>query len=82
MTPRGNYIKIKPKPRDTVTKGGILIPDTATPPTQEWGEITDGNGLIPNGSRVLYMAKNIEKDGEKIVNKKKVLYYENSRADS
>jgi len=75
MIPKSNFVKIKPKPRDKWTAGGILIPDNATPPSMEWGEVTDGNGWIPEGSRVLYMAKNIEKNGEKIVNKKKVLYY-------
>lgn len=76
MTPKGFNLKVKPKPREKVTSFGLILVDTATPPSMEWGIVTDGNGLLPDGARVLYFGKkSVEREGEKIVNRMKVLYY-------
>lgn len=75
MTPRSLNIKVRPQPMEKVVRG-IIYPDTMTPKNQEWGVVTDGNGLVPDSSRVLYAgAKSFEKDGEKIVNKLKLYYW-------
>jgi len=76
MTPLGNSVKIQPKPYERFVRG-IYYPDTVTPPNMEWGVVTDGNGIVENGSRVLYFGKKcFQKDGEKIVNKAKLIIWD------
>jgi hypothetical protein len=43
----------------------------------EWGVVVDGNGKVPDGSRVLYFGRHcFSKDGEKLVNVKKIVVWE------
>lgn len=77
MERKANTILIKPNPQDKVSKGGIIIPDTATPDSLEWGEVVDGFGDLKKGVRVLfYRSKAYEEDGVKAVNANRVLYYD------
>ena len=77
MKPTVRNIIVKPKPRDKVLPSGIIIPDTASKPNQEWGEIVVGHGEYKAGMHVLYFnAKCFEKDEEKIVSVKKIIYCE------
>lgn len=73
---KGKNVVIKPSPREKVLKSGIIIPDTATPPSQEWGDVVDGNDIISSGSRVLYIGKKNYEEGDlKIVPNNKILYW-------
>ena len=75
MTPKGLNIKVKPQPAEKIVNG-IIYPDTKTPPSQEWGTVVDGNNIVPDGSRVLYFGRKcFEHNGEKIVNKLKIIYW-------
>lgn len=76
MIPLGNTILVHIKPREKV-RNGIIIPDTATLPSQEWGEVSDGNGIVPNGSRILYFGGRCFKAGNmKLVPRNKIIIWE------
>jgi co-chaperonin GroES (HSP10) len=77
MKPTGNSILVRPEPYERVTASGIIIPETASDPKMEWGVVVDGNGKVPDGSRVLYFGRHcFSKDGEKLVNVKKIVVWE------
>jgi hypothetical protein len=74
MIAKGNNIKVKPKALEHVLKSGIIIPDHLTPSSQQWGEVLDGG--LKECKEVLFVnAKCPEIDGEKIVNKNKILFW-------
>jgi co-chaperonin GroES (HSP10) len=77
MKALGNNILIKPKPRERVLASGIIVPETAKDPRIEWGEVVDGNNVVPTGSSVMYFGlKCFTNDGVKVVAVNKVLYWE------
>lgn len=77
MQAKGANIKVKLTPLEKVTSSGIIIPDSATPPSQEWAEIIEGYGDFKVGGRVLFYGKSSYKDGDyKIVNIDRIIYYE------
>ena len=52
IRPVGDRVVVKPAAREEVTKGGIVIPDTAKEKPQEGVVIAVGNGrLLDNGDR-------------------------------
>lgn len=82
MQAKGNDVLITPKPRDLITKGGIIIPDTTTLKSQEWGIATEISGNIDMrvGDRVLYFGARCYKQGDtKIVSHKEVIYWEDGK---
>ncbi len=53
IRPLGERVVIKPLPSEEVTKGGIVIPDTAKEKPQEGEVVAVGSGrLLDNGTRV------------------------------
>ncbi|NLC06397.1 MAG: co-chaperone GroES [Syntrophomonadaceae bacterium] len=53
LNPLGDRVVIKPLEMEEVTKGGIVIPDTAKEKSQEGIVIAVGSGrLLENGTRV------------------------------
>jgi len=65
LQPLGDRVVVKPMPREEVTKGGIVLPDTAKEKPQEGeivavgpGKMTDDGKRIPMevkvGDRVIY----------------------------
>ena len=79
MTPKGSNISIRVRPREKVTKSGIIIPDMVTPDSQEWGEVVDVDDTpldIKSGERVLYIGKKaFEQDGVKIIPQNRLLIW-------
>ena len=76
MKPKGFNILVQPQPAEKVLASGIIIPDTVTPDTHEWGVVLDGNGYIEDGWTVLYFGKRShESDGKKIVSFKKCMFW-------
>lgn len=76
MTPLGNSIVVNPKPREKVLKSGIILPDTATPGSQEWGTCLESNAVVTKGAYVLYLQKRgYSKEEEKVIQVNKVLYW-------
>jgi len=64
IEPLGDRVVIKPTPKEEVSKGGIVLPDTAQERPQEGEVIAVGPGrLTENGNRI---AMNVKK-GEKVV---------------
>jgi chaperonin GroES len=52
LRPLGNQVVIKPSPEEEVSRGGIVLPDTAKKKPQEGKIIAVGSGkLLENGSR-------------------------------
>ena len=52
MRPLGDRVLVKPLSRETVTKSGIVLPDTAKEKPQEGTVIAVGSGrLLDNGDR-------------------------------
>jgi len=52
LKPMGDRVVIKPKDRDKTTKGGIVIPDTATERPQQGDVLSVGPGrVLDNGKR-------------------------------
>ncbi len=75
MKPLARNITIKPKPRENV-RNGVVIPDTVTPATMEWGEVVDGNGLIEDGVSILYFGRKcFTEDNIKLVPLKKAVIW-------
>ncbi|MBE3587418.1 MAG: co-chaperone GroES [Thermoanaerobacteraceae bacterium] len=53
IRPLGERVVVKPLPTEEVTKGGIVIPDTAKEKPQEGEVVAVGPGrLLENGTRV------------------------------
>jgi chaperonin GroES len=53
IRPLGERVVVKPLPSEEVTKGGIVIPDTAKEKPQEGEVVAVGSGkLLENGTRV------------------------------
>jgi len=81
LQPLGDRLVVKPKPREEVTKGGIVLPDTVTEKPQEGkvlavgpGKMTDDGKRIPMdikvGDMVLYAkygGTEIKEDGEELI---------------
>ena len=52
LHPLGDRVVLKPSPEEEVTKGGIVLPDTAKKKPQEGKVIAIGNGkMLDSGSR-------------------------------
>jgi len=53
IRPLGERVVVKPLPLEEVTKGGIVLPDTAKEKPQEGEVVAVGSGrLLDNGTRV------------------------------
>lgn len=53
LEPLGDRVVVKPKPKEEVTKGGIVLPDTAKEKPQEGEVIAVGPGrLTDDGKRI------------------------------
>ncbi|MFZ5650196.1 MAG: co-chaperone GroES [Bacillota bacterium] len=53
IRPLGERVVVKPLPSEEITKGGIVLPDTAKEKPQEGEVIAVGSGrLLDNGTRV------------------------------
>ncbi|NIO76653.1 MAG: co-chaperone GroES [Armatimonadetes bacterium] len=58
LRPLGDRVVIKPSPEEEVSKGGIVLPDTAKKKPQEGKIIAVGNGkLLENGTRASMSVK-------------------------
>ncbi len=68
LRPLGDRVIVKPTAKEEMTKGGILLPDTAGKERPEQGEVMEvGPGrLLENGSRTAPSVKT----GDKILFKK------------
>ena len=82
MKPKGDNILVRPKAREKVLASGIIIPDTVTPKSMQWGCVLEGKGDIKEGMSVLFYGgkcstKDKGKDTEeKIVSINKILLYD------
>jgi chaperonin GroES len=53
LTPLGDRVVVKPKPKDQMTSSGIVLPDTASEKPQEGSVLSVGRGrVLDNGKRV------------------------------
>jgi len=53
IRPLGERVVVKPLPSEEITKGGIVLPDTAKEKPQEGEVVAVGTGrLLDNGTRV------------------------------
>ena len=53
LQPLGDRVVVKPLPKEEVTKGGIVLPDTVKEKPQEGEVIAVGPGkLLENGQRI------------------------------
>jgi len=53
LTPLGDRVVIKPKPKDEMTSNGIILPDTASEKPHEGAVLSVGHGrVLDNGKRV------------------------------
>lgn len=53
IRPLGERVVVKPLPGEEITKGGIVLPDTAKEKPQEGEVVAVGSGrLLDNGTRV------------------------------
>jgi chaperonin GroES len=58
LTPLGDRVVVAPKPKDTMTSSGIVLPDTASEKPQEGAVLSVGNGrVLDNGNRVAMEVK-------------------------
>jgi len=64
ITPLGDRVVIKPTPKEEVSRGGIVLPDTAKEKPQEGKIIAVGPGrLTEDGKRIAMEVKN----GDKVI---------------
>ena len=64
IRPLGERVVVKPLPGEEVTKGGIVLPDTAKEKPQEGEVVAVGSGrLLDNGTRVAIDLK----EGDKVL---------------
>ena len=61
LQPLGNRVLIKPLPAEEVTKGGIVIPDTAKEAPAEGEIVALGNGKIKDGKEYSFSVKTGDK---------------------
>jgi chaperonin GroES len=53
LKPLGDRVIVKPKPKEEVTRSGIVLPDTASEKPQEGSVLSVGPGrILDNGKRV------------------------------
>lgn len=53
LTPLGDRVVVKPKPKDDMTASGIVLPDSAGEKPQEGSVLSVGHGrVLDNGKRV------------------------------
>ncbi len=52
LKPLGDRVLVKPMPKEEMTKGGIVLPDTAKEKPQEGEVIAVGPGKYEDGKRV------------------------------
>lgn len=64
LEPLGDRIVVKPLPRDEVTKGGIIIPDTAKEKPQEGEVVAVGPGRVSDSGKRIAMEVAV---GDKVV---------------
>lgn len=64
LEPLGDRIVVKPLPRDEVTKGGIIIPDTAKEKPQEGEVMAVGPGRVSDEGKRIAMEVAV---GDKVV---------------
>ncbi len=55
LEPLGDRVVVKPKPKEEVTKGGIVLPDTAKEKPQEGEVIAVGPGRITDDGKRIAM---------------------------
>ena len=81
LQPLGDRVVVKPLPKEEVTKGGIVLPDTVKEKPQEGEVIAVGPGkLTEDGNRVAmevkkgdivlyakYAGTDIKEDGEELI---------------
>jgi chaperonin GroES len=64
LRPLGDRVVIKPLAREDVTKGGIVLPDTATEKPQQGEVVAVGPGrVLDNGERVTLDLK----EGDRVI---------------
>mgnify|MGYP000920414246 CR=1 FL=1 len=64
LRPLGDRVVIKPLAREEVTKGGIVLPDTATEKPQQGEVVAVGPGrVLDNGERVTLDLK----EGDRVI---------------
>ena len=64
IRPLGERVVVKPLPGEEITKGGIVLPDTAKEKPQEGEVVAVGSGrLLDNGTRVAIDLK----EGDKVL---------------
>jgi len=64
ITPLGERVVIKPLPREEVSKGGIVLPDTAKEKPQEGEIIAAGPGKLSEDGKRIAMEVKV---GDKVV---------------
>jgi len=64
LVPLGDRVVIKPTPREEVSKGGIVLPDTAKEKPQEGEIIAVGAGKLTDDGKRLPMDVKV---GEKVI---------------
>lgn len=64
LEPLGDRIVVKPLPRDEVTKGGIIIPDTAKEKPQEGEVMAVGPGRVSDEGKRIAMEVKV---GDKVI---------------
>src|SRR6476469_2571259 len=53
LKPLGDRVIVKPKPKEEVTRSGIVLPDTASEKPQEGSVLSVGHGrVLDNGKRI------------------------------
>jgi chaperonin GroES len=53
LTPLGDRVVVKPKPKDEMTSSGIVLPATASEKPQEGAVLSVGHGrVLDNGKRI------------------------------
>jgi chaperonin GroES len=53
LTPLGDRVVVRPKPKDEMTSSGIVLPDTASEKPQEGSVLSVGHGrVLDNGKRL------------------------------
>ena len=58
LTPLGDRVVVKPKPKDEMTSSGIVLPDTASEKPQEGSVLSVGHGrVLDSGQRVAMEVK-------------------------
>jgi chaperonin GroES len=64
LQPLGDRVVVKPMPKEEVTKGGIVIPDTAKEKPQEGKVIAIGPGKLSDDGKRLAMDVKV---GDKVI---------------